>query len=350
MTTQHLDGFDYIAPGTGLGAVLPFLNADGWYNINQAYGDDFSFPAGRFGEGTCLQIQPNGGGRAANCYRALDHRYTAGYVLGIAINNNFSNATFFLLFDGVRGGAEDILTLQPTNLGILKATVNGGTTYSSRTGVMRQNTWHYIQVKHTAAIFQVLLDGEVVISVSSPPAPNSFDGYHIGRGEFSAGSMQFDDIYINDPSLTDSNTDFLGNVIVRTQAANGNDTVTWTPHGLANNWQNVIDASFPAGHYNDTANVGDTDLYTVAPGADARTIFALQVKGVFAQDTGVQLYGANCIKLAGGVHAGPQFGSPSLPGLKSFSTYWDLNPETSARFTSTQINSMSYGPKLAASD
>lgn len=346
---KFMDGYDYLPTGPVNGLNSLFL-ADGYFNgtFGNNDGNNMYPQPGRFGIGTSLRLNDPPGGTGA--FRALDWRFGTGdngWIFGIAFTQERGSGQTFRFYDGLNNA--DVLQIDFESTGIFRISVSG-TAFRSRTGAVRLNSWNYVQVKLTSGILRVLVNGEIVINTVTPPSIQPFDAFRFTNG-FNSGSTRFDDCYLIDLDEDGPYDDFLGNIVVRAQLPISNGSVVnWNPHGLSQNWQNVADAVLNAANYNDTDVVGDYDLYTMNPNAAARDIFAIQVKGSFAQDNGVQLYAAVRIKTGGVEFTGTQFGVPQLPGYTTINTYWDLNPDTTVAWTNADLNSIEAGQVLAASD
>lgn len=345
MAVVYMDGWDYISPNNfDINTFSKYLQADGWYNVNTQYGGLFTV-TGRFGFGTALGINASPGGNGGT--KSIDTRLLNGYILGFAFYNNNAQNCDFWLYDGYTDSIAP-LHINFNQSGILQFTI-GSVTYRTRTGGVRNGSWNYLQIKHTAAEFRVYVNGNLQVLVTNPTPPLAFDAYR-WNNQFNQGQVYVDDMYILDPTTGD-NTDFLGNVVVRTQLPYGNgDTIQFTPNGNPANWQNVIDYHMLDANFNSDATVGQYDLYNMNPNAAARDIFALQVKTAFSQDNGVQLYGASRIKVGGVEYTGTQKGVPQLPGYETVSSYYDKNPNSGVAWTTYDLNHLQAGPLLAASD
>lgn len=346
MVTRYIDGHDYLPVGADLYSTANKLAlADGWYGLYGQAGAQF-MTTGRFGVGSALRLSNLG--NDVSPIKALGTRITGGYVIGFAVTvypgGSVNSAITFR--DGTTNSNTAKVSFSAT--GVTTFTVNG-VTYSTAVGAMRNNSWNYIQIKHTPDGLWVLVNGELQIYSTSAGAPKAIDSINYFTA-YSTASVAFDDLYINDLNGP-TNTDFLGNVVVRAQlpVSNG-DTIQLTPNGNASNYQNVSDYTMNVANYNNTPTVGNFDLYNMNPNVSARDIFAIQLKAAMAQDNGVQLYGASQIKTNGTVYTGPQFGLSQLPGYKNNDSYWDLNPDSGVAWTTYDLNHIQAGPLLKASD
>lgn len=345
----YMNGWDYL-PSAANNNLRPFFAADGYFGATFGGGGDGLYPVpGRFGIGTALALGGPPGG--TNAILALDHRFgiaggSEGWIFGFALLNNSSGHTF-RFYDGVTDTHPIQYSINSN--GVLVVTI-GAVTYRSRTGMMRNNAYQFVQTKLTPTVFRVLVNGELAINVGTPPAVAPFDSFRFSSG-FNSGETRFDDLYLIDLDLAGPYSDFLGNVVVRSQLPTANGSVIqMVPNGLASNWQNVASPVLDAANYNSTDVVTEYDLYVMNPNASARDIFGIQVKGSFAQDNGIQVYSANRIKTGGTEFTGTQFGTPQLPGYSTFSNYWSLNPDTTVAWTNSDLNTLEAGPVLAASD
>jgi hypothetical protein len=334
-----MNGFDYIPVGAALGDFRPLLSADGWFGTM-----DFGASEGRFGIGTCLRVIDPPGGNTS--YHALMHVWNGGFVLGTAVL--IGGLCTLKLYDAQ---ADRIaLEIDFANLGIITFKAGGGT-YRSRTGAYRSGAWFYLEVKHLPSLFEVRINGDVVVRVTvGLTDPLTFDTLTLNVG-YSEGQSFFDDMYIIDPTEA-GHQDYLGNITVRSQLVTGNGGhLDFTPHGQGTNYLNANNYKIPSTDYNFSPDVGDYDLYVANPNVAARDIFALQLKGLYYQDNGVQLFGANqfLVGIDGGtLQSGTQLGlNQTAPG--SINDYWDVNPDTNAPFTTDQLNNLQIGPLLKAS-
>lgn len=345
---KFMDGYDYF-PSTPNSNLSPLFIADGYYSGSFGASGNNLYPnVGRFGIGTSLYLNDPPGGTGA--FRALDWRFgtgPSGWIAGLAFTQVYGSGATFRFYDGQDN--RDVMRIDFDATGILVINVSG-VTYRSRTGALRLSAWQYVQIKLTDSILRVLVNGEIVINTNTPPPIFPFDAFRFTNG-FNQSAVRFDDHYVIDLDEDGPYDDFLGNIVVRAQlpVSNG-DVINWAPHGLAQNWQNVANPALNVNNYNDTDVVGEYDLYNMNPNAAARDIFAVQVKGSFAQDNGVQLYAAVRIKTGGTEFTGTQFGVPQLPGYSTVGYYWDLNPDTGIAWTNTDLNTLQAGQVLAASD
>jgi len=349
-----MDGWDYLTVGAPFLNYKTLVQANGWYGkYYYKYSDiDYSsstYPIlGRFGRGTALRVVGAVGYQGTLMYMVLDSTVSGGFVMGFAINHvtGYSAPHYISLVNSDASAAAVLIALLP--LGTVSFSPPGAT-YTTRAGVIRDDNWNYVEIKHTPTLFQAKINGDIVVNVINPVAPAAFNAIGINM-PFDTGEMWLDDLYIND-LVGPTNSDYLGNVEVPTQLPVGNgDLVQFTPVGGVTNWLNVKDPNLLSTVYNQDATVGQSDLYHMNPNASARTIFAVQARITYAQDNGVQLFSKNQIKTNGVVYLGHEQGAAQIPNYASQSDYWDLNPNTGIKWTNTDINNLQAGPLLSRSD
>jgi len=348
MSTKFLEGYDYLPVGNDA-AFNEMVVADGYWGHWTGYGQGIGLATGRFGLGRCLVLGDPPGGVFAS--RPLNWVFNDGFVWGIAIlqppgtqgptitlrDSQAEVEIFRIEFPGA-GAA-----------GILRFISSFGTT-RTRTGTVKANTWFYMQIKYVGNTFQVKINGDVVINLTSIASCPSFDSMALGNA-YAQGALFLDDIYMNDPVDGATNHDYLGNIVVRAQTAiAAGDLTQLTANGASFNWQiagnNVLDVT----KYNYTPDVGDADLYQMNPNVAARDVLALQLKGFYMQDDGVQLFGQNQLKTGGTVYGGSPLGL-NQTNYGSITDYWDRNPDTGDFWTTAELNApIQAGPKLQASD
>lgn len=347
MSIIHLNGWDYFPSNLALNdtSLIGFMQADGFYSFG---GQGFNTQPGVFG-GTALHLYSN-----SEASQALASSYSNGAILGTRFkldpNISFTDPAYIALKDSISGNNVVQVGVVPTS-GQVTAIVNG-ITYSSAAAKVLINTAVYLQFKWLDNFFEVRVNGDIVIQSSVTGIDlASYDSLHYRTGNYGGVSngAAFDDLYLLDPSTGD-NVDYLGNVRVGANLASGNgDVIDLTPIGAATNWQAALNWQLSNTVYNETATVGNYDLYQYAAGAATRNVFGIQVKGAYTQDNGVQLWGKNQIKTGGTVYGGTEKGLNSM-NYGTITDYWDKNPNTGAFFTDADLAALQAGPLLSRSD
>lgn len=291
-------------------------------------------------------------------------RYTTGTAqifTGAAIYTSGGWASDYGMTFYGDAGATQHLTVLFTSTGIqLHLGGNGGTLLASgiagegSTGVYYNNTWYYLEATATIAssggICQVRVNGATAINYTGN-TKNGGTGTTIDvagylTGQWTQRTILYDDLYICDATGTTNNT-FLGDVRVQTlfPAAAGSSTQL-TPTGSANNYANVNDVPDSTATYNASTVVGNRDTYLMGQLlASTGTIYGLQDNvHAFKTDAG----SAN-MKAALKSGTNLYYDATHVLGATNawFGAVRETDPNTSAQWTSANLNSIEFGGEVA---
>lgn len=277
-------------------------------------------------------------------------------VVGCAIYNNFTyNGNNYVPIISAINNAESAnqIVLRATLYGYLYITIANSVTavggiYSSRP--LKCKTWHYIDWQFTVSDSSssndciVYLDGEEVLNI---PASNDLQGATGSTFEAirfdSSSPVNYSDIYIS--SRTGSNPDALICPRVFTQFPDGNgNTSQWTPTS-GSNYQ-CVDENSPNDDtdYVSSNNSGDQDLYIYTDVNNGYSIKAVQSL-LYARKDDAGTQQVNPVARVSGTNY-----TGSAQTLNNTYNYYmkvyDQNPNTSATWTPSEVNSSEFGLKI----
>lgn len=223
------DGFDnYTIGNTGTGlAAGCFLNVNGVWTYTGSSAAQ-SLVAGAYG-GLAVQLTINN-----IMYRALSS--TAGSVTvgaRLFFGSNIlsqNNSSIRLLSGGSSGTTQIMMNILTTGaIQVTRgATIGTNVLGTSSTGIIANNSYHYIEVSvfrnGSTGTLTVTVDGSAVISATGLNTGTAdFDTLGLQGGGASGVAITYDDLYVID-SLTP-----LGEVRVEPLYPDANDSVSWTP-------------------------------------------------------------------------------------------------------------------------
>jgi hypothetical protein len=349
LLTEGFDMYNGVGSNTGVRAL---------WNATigaSSSGGDFSMQGGRFG-GQALRIQGGGGFAAAptsanRLFNGLGN--TTSFSAGIAINAlNGINSGRLFEFANTGFGVQCGVGIN-SNGSIYCYQGAGGTTFATTAaGVLTTSTWVYIEVEvvisASVGSMNVYMNGASMLSVSSV---NTFVSGGSGVGYVQLWApinsntsffLYYDDIYVTDTATR------LGESRVETLRPSSDSVITWTPDTGANNYGRVSDSVVDGdSSYVQTSTVGNRDLYGItALSSTPATIFAVNTV-MFAEKTD-----STTRTLQATVKSG---GTDSLATAVNLSASYQrydyilmTDPHTSAAWTSSGVNNLLIGPKLAS--
>lgn len=349
MAVLRMYGFDEwgLLPNDTVPATL--LNADGWTGS----GGSVRRTTGRFGIGNACRFD-KGGSNTVDRYIPIGGRFSnGGGSFHFAFRANIGETWEFKLHDTVTNTHP--IGLAVKSLARVSPIINNVQVFTTFPGSVVQGEWHFCEIEWTSGTpgsdtAQFYIDGELIGSYVSQTIGTHIDILRIFTNSSNAGTtLDIDDVVLQDPTGAAPNNSLLGNVRVGAQWADApGDLTEFSVTGAASNWQASLNVVLDAGIFVETDTVGDTDLYNLIANVPARTIFGVQVKGVFYQTDATQLYGTNVIKTGGVEFPGVQRGLAS--GARSQWDNWDKNPDTTLAWTNSDLASLQIGPTLADSD
>jgi len=358
MALRIIDGFDYIPPGASFALVAQMLLAGGWYF--QPGGSGYSVPGsynGRFG-GTCLEInQQASSPNPPNILRKIPGSTCVSGVVGVALQIGPALVAPFYIafFDSSANAAQCSVSFH--EYGIMNvwcgAPGSGTLLATAPIGTFVSGGWFYFEVEAvisaTSGSLIAKINGVAVFSITGSVTQVTghayFDSILFAPQLTSAPtSYQIDDFYFLD--LTGSvNNSFLGNVRVQTQfPAGAGATTDFTAVGASTNWQAASNTNLNDTTYNYDGTVGDLDLYAMGATVNAPLAYGVQVRGGYRQDDATEIVVVNVLRTGGTNYTGANY---SLYETYTFDIdIWELDPNTSAGWTQSEINALQAGPKI----
>lgn len=349
MAVRRMFGFDEWSLLSSDTVPSALLNADGWTGS----GGTVTRSTGRFGLGKSCRFD-KGGSNSVSRYIPIGGRFSEGggtWMFGFNSGNIGGDWTF-KLYDSVTNTYPIGLAIK--TLARVSPIVNNAATFTTFPGSVVQGQWHWFEVKWTSGTpgsdtAEFYIDGELIASYTSLTVGQYVDVIEVACNYFGSGTIDLDDMVLQDPTGAAPNNDLIGNVRVGAQWADGpGDLTEFSVTGAASNWQASLNVSLNTGIYVSTDVVGNGDLYNLIANVPARTIYGIQAKGVFQQTDATQLYGATIIKTGGTEFPGVNRGLAS--GIRSQWDNWDINPDTGVAWTNTDLAALQLGPYLGASD
>lgn len=234
---------------------------------------------------------------------------------------------------------------------VIKRNGAGGTALGTSTYAIPLGSWIYIEFKATidnAGTAEVRVNGTSVVSASgdTQQSANAYAGTFVVGMVAASTACDIDDVYVCN-GLGTRNNDYLGDIRIETLFANGAGYSTqWAPVGAANNYQ-CIDETTPNDDtdYVATSGAAYIDSYTFADLiSTSGTIMGIQSclrarKDDAGSRTVQPLYRPTSTTYSGTI--------ASLGN--SYLYYMDIqevNPETTAAWTISEINGSEFGVKL----
>lgn len=291
----------------------------------------------------------------------------AGVIMGCAALFNTFTADYggvsfpFIYFGDTQGGVE---TAQCS----LWINPNTGFTMELRAGLGQQlpsptilatssfvpplTLWFYLEVKLTIGSpgsVEVRINGTPIITASGITTQQSsnptWNTFHLtGMGNFGPEWIT-DDLYLIDPNDGTDSIDFLGEVRVQTlfPDADGYETDFLRSTGSVNAFNVNQVTNYPTEpiNFNFNGTVGAIDLYDISPFSISGTIFAVQENmSVSKDDTGSRDI-CPLLRTASVNYQGPTYVCYS--SYTYAGNIWELNPETNAQWTLTELNTAQFG-------
>lgn len=232
------------------------------------------------------------GGFALECSATADNIFivipnTEEIVLGF--NFKIDSVKFERIIFLREGGTNNLgIVLQAD--GALRVERTATTLSTSATGVITDDTWHYIEFKgkinNTTGSYDLKVDGVSVTSGSGVDTQNSTNAWtdEIFFRGIALRDLLYDDVYVLE-TVTSPNNDFLGPQIVTSRFPDGDDTANFTRSAGADNYLLVDDDP----HDTDTTYVESgvsttKDLYDYATVDSLTDVKCVQVS-TFVRET-----------------------------------------------------------------
>lgn len=323
-----LAGFDFASPTQ---------SGDGYWDYN-------SGPVGR------QTVQKRTG--TASCDAGVgslgkifsDHPTTL--ITGAAWYLGGLNTTVLEFFDDANNRHLSITVDNDGTLRVRRGTGSGTILGSSSPGLIVTNAWEYIEVKatinDTTGAVEVRVNGVTRINLTNVDTANSANVY-IGAIRWSNGYI--DDLYVND-TTGPRNNDFMGDIRVETLFVNAAGDVTqWTP-SAGSNYQNVDDPTPDEDStYNESANVGDQDLYNLdSLVTSSGSIKSVQVMARMRKtDAGTR---EACLITKSGSTTTEGDTEALSTSYVTYRSLLEINPDTGNPWTIAEVNALQAGAKV----
>lgn len=365
MTLRVIEGFDFMPSGLSDSERNRLWGAKHFYMSAGVGGTVPDIDLGRFDFGNAWKSHFGNvaiGGNVRHI-RPIGSYETEG-IIGIAVWRSSAatnTAVYVSFYNGI--SLEDQLTVCCFLNGVIQVRKGGPTgtiIQTSVTGVFYYDTWWYLEVKAGIASVggyaQVRVNTEIVIDIPDADTQGgtatNFDCIAWGVQHYNANTVAgflLDDLYMCDLHGTENN-DYLGNVRVKTQFVTGNgshlDFSIGGSSPAATNWQSVLNRNLDETKYVYTPDVGDYDLYTIEAILNSPVVYGVQLCTASRQDDATQRILHNQLKTLGGTL--DEGVNHYLNQLYTYNTdIWELNPETGAGWTGTEVNGLQIGPKVA---
>lgn len=230
---------------------------------------------------------------------------------------------------------------------------------TSVSGLVSPGVWKLYEIEATISTsvgsYIVRLNGTQILSLSG--VDNAADSTNqnvanIVTNTFnnigSNANFDFAQLYATDS--TAPNAGFLGPVLVYGRFPTANSAVTFTPNGLANNYQNAANIPpAPATDYNSDSTVGAQDTFSAAAlPSGLGSVLAVSVKSLF-QDTTANSRTVENVLISGATTAtGTAFTPPVTPSATYQCDIWNTDPNTSAAWTEANAQATTFGYKIAS--
>jgi len=230
----------------------------------------------------------------------------------------------------------------------------GGTLLATGTSIVGLNAWHFVEmhvkISDTVGVAELRIDGATTNEITfSGDTKNAGTNISVDSVLFTAGSsLDFTDVYICDTTGTTNNS-WLGDVTVRTITPNGNGAFSnfvGSDSDSLNNYLLVNEQPVSSTQFTGSATTGQHDSYTMADlPAGTTTVRAVQLNSYMAKSDATAASSKGMIRTASTNYYGA---TQTL--TTTYATYtdpFDLNPNTSAVWTSTDVNGLETGMEVA---
>lgn len=215
--------------------------------------------------------------------------------------------------------------------------------------------WYYLEVQvtvsDTVGSISIWVDGQLISTTTNIDTRNGGTGIidRVSVGFTASGQTVRTQTYIDDFYCLDTtgtlNNSRLGGVCCGTLTPTADSSVSWTPNAGTNNWSRVELAD--AGLYVTSSTAGQRDLYVVTDYPDPPyniNIKAVEVVAFALSDTNTADTMKLIIKPASTVYSTSTFPvNSSTYGSWRVFNVWELNPETSAAWTRSEVNALTLG-------
>lgn len=344
MSLLFIDGFDHY--GTTAANI-----ARKWTS-----GTTFAFITGRYGSGSAIEVRQqtlikNLPANETTLIVGFAYRF-GGTAGGVSYTYGSFTTNVLVAFEDTTNAQIDLRVNQST--GEIFVTRNG-TTLGTSTSRFPLGVWTYVEFKATinnsTGSFEVRLNGTSVLTGSSLDTQNTANAYvtRVAFRSLNGGVNHYiDDVYFANTSGS-VNNDFLGPISINTifPSAAGNST-QWTPSAGAN--YAAVDENPPNDDtdYVSETTAEDVDLYTYADPTDN----SAEVKGIQINLLGRRITAGDSSTVAAMVRTSSTDYEQTTESDWGGATYTyrprivENNPNTTAPWTISELNSAEFGVKL----
>lgn len=347
MALLFMDGFDYVISGEDLQTK--------WDYTNLASSEDTKLE-GRRGK-RCFKIDYDDR-TYAKYFNKVDQTLIFGAAMKVDTYDMTSAANVFIVafsnsYDISSSYPPIIIRLDGSSLLLNKQSSSSAytTVGQSDAGVIKLNTWHYIEIKcrihETLGVVVVRVDGREVINYSgdtrySTDAEETACILIKGRDNSDQDYTWWDDIYM----LTDSGeapTDFLGDCMIDTIYPKAAGTHTEMTPSSGENWECVNEIIIDDTDYV-TGGLGDKESYDYQDVSGESTVHGVQLVDSHAISVGSIIYKKPLLSVHGNDYSGEEVASSSVKAYDA--QRFGLDPESGEAWTSTKINEYEFGTKI----
>lgn len=331
------EGFDMFTVGAGPTTTLGQL---GWGGTPSGGNVTSSSPGGR-----------TAGGKSCIFNGTSDWTIASGttFVMGMAFYIPSGSSTAVIAFQGKNGsGVQWTVYINQSTRAIRITTGADNTLIQATAGAdWNYSTWYYLECKVTvgnSAAYEVRLNGSSILSGTADTQQQSTTTITlIGFGGLNIGGAGTDDWYLCDTSGS-LNNDFLGDVKSIPYLPDADQAAGWTPSTGATNF-GVVDENPPNDDtdYVSAASAGLIDRYTHADVASDQGVKAVtHAMKRRKTDAGVTQLRSNCRS------GGSNFTGTTITVPDAYAYHrqvWETDPNTSAAWTVSNLNSAAFGPE-----
>ncbi len=304
----------------------------------------------------------------SHAIRALPGQYTSMFfgtrvsIYGGGAGGNYSFNTFFRFMDTAAGNPQFSVGLDyPTGaIAVFSGDAGGTPLAKTADGVFTANSaaYFYLEIGFVLAAsgggsVVVRVNGTVVMNLTGITTQTLSAAYvsamaFVVQYNSGGGRMALLHQYWCDATGNAPNNTFLGDVRVQTLLPTANDSVKFTPNGLASNWQNA--AKVPPAlstDYNADGTVNDQDTFVCSSMSAALGVIAgVAVKSLMSKsDTGSKT-AENVIKSNGTVATGPA--TALTTAGSQLRTVFPTDPNTGNAWTQAGVNAALPGYRVAS--
>ena len=333
--------------GFGLSTSFSDFSQYGLFTPPSSFGVCTITSGGPFGD-PYLDFYTTYAGSQTN-YQALPTPLTT-FAFGCRVTAS-SGISGGIAFNSSNGGQQFVVNFTNSTITV----VSGSTTLGTATVPIGVNAWTYLEVlatlSATAGSITVRQDGVAVLSLTG--VNNLNDSAHpnfasFGFVNYNGPHVGFAHVYVT--NSTAPNAGFLGDVRVFSRFPSANSAVTFTPVGLANNYQNAANVPpVPATDYNTDATVGNQDTFDGASlPSGLGNIFAVGIKSLFQRTAAGARTVENVLVSGATTATGTAVTPPASPSAGYACDIFNTDPNTSAAWTEANAQATTFGYKIAS--